>query len=120
MNLNSKITSWLPETGWILLLPSRLPDQAESGIILPESYTRKPNAGICFSPQTDNPYLNKEILFAQHQEYQVIDTDTGILFYILEINKIILTRTPPPHVLHASWEKGMDSFSVSTVESSLK
>lgn len=113
------ITDWQPETGWILLIPTRLPDR-QGEIILPESFTRRPNAGICFAPQEDNPYLNKECLFAQHQEYQVLDTETNQLFYILEISKIILTRTPPQHIIRASWGQAKDSFAVSTLETSFK
>jgi hypothetical protein len=117
--LMNQITDWEPEDGWILLLPSRLPD-IDRGIILPESYTRKNNSGICFAPTQGNAYYKKECLFAQHQEYQVIDTETGVLFYLLEISKIILTREPPPNIERASWGEGRDGFQLSTVETSQK
>jgi hypothetical protein len=111
------ITAWEPDTGWLLLLPSRLPDR-QGDIILPETFTKKQNSGICFAPTQDNPYINKECLFPQHQEYQVIDTETGWLFYVLQIAHVIMTRIPPQHILDASWEKIVDSFQIETFETS--
>jgi hypothetical protein len=118
-NRAAKITSWKPEPGWLLLLPSRLPDK-QGGIILPESFTKKNNTGICFAPEEDNPYLGKECLFPSHQEYQIVDTDTQRLIYIVEENKILMSRTPPSEIIAASWSEGVDSFSVSTIERNIR
>lgn len=112
------VTHWEPEPGWLLLMPSRLPDK-QGDIILPESYTKKNNSGICFAPINDNPYLGKECLFVQHQEYQVLDSDTGKLFYILEQNKVILTRDPPLDIDRASWGEGQDGFQAATITRSM-
>jgi hypothetical protein len=115
MPATNSITSWLPEPGWLLLLPSRLPDR-RGELFLPESYTKKSNSGICFSPH-DHILAGKECFFPSHQEYQIIDSDTGYLLYIIEANKVILTREPPPDVVRASREKG-EGIAFATLQSS--
>lgn len=123
MVLYPKITSWKPEVAFLFLLPSRISDtHKDTGIILPESVTKKANAGICFACGNDSYkdlYLDKECLFPNHQEYRVEDTDTGWLFYVVPHDKIIMTRTPPADVLRFSKEKAV-GLSFTTIEHSKK
>lgn len=111
-----EITSWKAEPGWLILLPSRLSDKIGE-IILPESYTKKRNSGICIQANIIPPtqYLDKECFFPTHTEYQLIDTDSGFLLYMVEANKVILTRDPPADVLAASREKPGDILQFKTL-----
>jgi hypothetical protein len=104
----STFTSWEPRPGWLILLPSREASQ-RNGLYIPESSTKKPNSGICimaFDKTDEELFLNKECLFPTHSEYAVSDTDTGWLLYIIEANKVILTRQPPNDIARFSREKG--------------
>ena len=114
-----EITSWKAEPGWLILLPSRLSDKIGE-IILPESFTKKRNSGICVQANVipANNYLDKECFFPSHCEYQIIDTDSGFLLYIVEANKVILTRDPPAEVLAASRERPGDVLEFRTLERS--
>jgi hypothetical protein len=117
-DLTLDVTSWKAEPGWLILLPSRLSDRIGE-IILPESYTKKRNSGICIQENVvPKTYLDKECFFPTHSEYQIIDTDTGYMLYIVEANKVILTRDPPEDVLAASRERPGDNLAFHTLERS--
>lgn len=123
--LNSRdYTSWQPHQGWLFLLPSRIPEK-KGDIILPESFTKKANSGICFAAKVnfgeEAEYLNKECIFPEHTEYRVTDSDTGYELYIVPADKVIMTRIPPLEILAISKEKGRDSgFSMQSIEHSKK
>ena len=80
-----------------MLMPTKLPDRTEGGILLPESYTVKSTSGVCFKVghETDKEFLNQEIFFPKHEEYQIVDSETDELFYAVPSNRIILSRPPP-------------------------
>lgn len=116
-------TSWEARPGWLILLPSRTAPQTDSGLVLPESSTKKSSSGICIDAgiKLDSEiFLGKECFFAQHAEYQVHDSDTDWLLYIVEANHIILVRTPPPEVARFSGVKGWDSFQPPVIERSIQ
>lgn len=96
--------SWETEAGWIILLPSKLPDETEAGIKLPDSFTVKENSGICVklsNSQLDEAYnmyehlLGRECIFPLNQEYRVRDSETDQLYYIVRADQIIVSRIPP-------------------------
>ena len=100
-------TTWQPAPGWLVLLPSRLPDKVGE-LILPESYTKKNNSGICIGAGYDTDYDvfgGKECFFPAHSEYQIIDSDTSYLLYIVAADIIILTRVPPEEIACVSRKK---------------
>jgi co-chaperonin GroES (HSP10) len=103
----TNITSWRPEPGWLLLLPSRLAGR-KGNIYLPESYTKKNNSGICIAVGSKDldRFIDRECFFPTHQEYIIDDTDTGYRIYVLEANKVLMTREPPPEIAAFSREKG--------------
>ena len=108
--LPTQFTSWLPEPGWLFLLPSRIAEKTEGGLHLPESATKKNNSGICFISghimgEEKDHYVGKECLFPQHTEYKVKDSDTDFDFYVLPADKVIMTRIPPAEVLEFSRKK---------------
>lgn len=107
-NTQPIFTSWEPRPNWLILLPSRTsPKQGD--IVLPDSITKKSNSGICIKANTQidrELFLNKECFFPTHSEYPIKDSDTGYLIYVIEVDKIILIRTPPPEVMRFSREKG--------------
>lgn len=115
-------TTWKPESGFLFLLPTRLPAKKGS-IILPESYTLKNDSGICFLTNAkfgDESHLDKECIFPAHTEYRVLDSDTGYLIYVVPSDKIIMMRIPPPEILAVSREKGSDAPKFETIEHSKK
>jgi len=116
-----RYTSWRPETGWLFLLPSRIASK-KGDIILPESYTKKSNSGICFRANVqfgqETEYLDRECLFPNHIEYRVDDSDTGYEFYVVPADKVIMTRIPPPEILAVSRDKGPDAPKFETIEHS--
>ena len=91
-------TTWHPAPGWLLLKPTKLPEKTEGGILLPESYTVKNTSGVCVKVghDTDTEYLGQELFFPKHEEYQIIDSDTGELLHAVPSQKIILSREPQP------------------------
>lgn len=97
--------------GWLMLTPVKLPDKTEAGIVLPETYTVKSTSGICFKVghDMDRDFIGKEVFFPKHEEYQIIDSDTSELFYVVPSNKIILARTPrtQPESLRVIEQQGM-------------
>ena len=122
-NPRMKYTTWEARPGWLLLLPSRTAPKTESGLVLPESSTKKSSSGICIDAGSTidlEIFLRKECFFAQHAEYQVQDSDSGWLLYIVEANHIIMMRTPPPEVERFSREKPKDSFQPETIERSIQ
>lgn len=98
---------WKPRPGWLVLLPSRTAPKKGS-IILPESETKKTNSGICILAGTDldkELFLGKECFFANHTEFGIKDSETGWLLYVLNADKVLLWRDPPPEVATFSREK---------------
>lgn len=98
---------WDARPGWLILLPSRTAPE-KGGIIMPESETKKTNAGICIAAGTSidkELFLNKECFFANHTQYSLIDTETDYLLYILDANKVLMTREPPEEIARFSREK---------------
>lgn len=93
--------TWEPELGYVILLPSKLPNVTEHGLILPESVTRKENAGLCVRISAhglDEGYkrlLGQECFFPLNNEYRIKDTDTDTLYYVIRADQIIFTRIPP-------------------------
>jgi co-chaperonin GroES (HSP10) len=117
-----KYTSWEARPGFLILLPSRTAP-TKQGIILPESATKKSSSGICIDAGSKPDleiFLKKECFFAQHSEYQIQDSDSGWLLYIVEANHIIMMRTPPPEVETFSRRKEPDSFQPEAIERSLQ
>lgn len=88
--------SWEPLEGWLMLLPSRLPDKTEGGIYLPESYTKKSNRGVCVKVASDTwrHFLGLELFFPLNVEYVVEDAELNLEFYIIQAEHIILQRQP--------------------------
>lgn len=106
-NSDFTFTNWEARPGWLILLPSRTPPK-RGQLFIPETATKKSNSGICIKagyPVDEEVFLNKECFFPTHSEYQVNDTDTGFLIYIVQAEKIILIRTPPPDIAKFSREK---------------
>jgi hypothetical protein len=95
-NNNNSMTDWEPMAGWLMLIPVKLPDKTEGGIVLPETYTIKSTSGICFKAghDMDKDLIGQEVFFPRHEEYQIIDSDTDKLFYIVPLDKVILHRQP--------------------------
>lgn len=92
-----KPTTWEPRPGWLLLTPVKLPEKTEGGLHLPDSFTTKATSGICIKAGTDvdkEVFLSKECYFPKHQEYQILDTDNGVLYYVVDANHIMLWRAP--------------------------
>lgn len=117
-------TTWEPHQGFLFLLPSRLPDK-KGDLILPESFTKKNNSGICFKAKVnfgqEEEFLGMECLFPVHTEFEVTDTDTKYLFYVVPADKVIMTRIPPSEILAVSKGKPGDSgFSIQSIEHSKK
>lgn len=108
LNPQPIFTNWKPRPGWLILLPSRTsPKQGD--IVLPDSLTKKSNSGICVKAAMsidEEIFLDKECFFPTHSEFQIQDSDTGFLIYVVEASKIILIRTPPFDVARFSREKG--------------
>lgn len=102
-------TSWTAVPGFLILVPVKLPEKTEAGVLIPDSATTKTNSGVCVKVGRDpdicrvgetvkeEHFIGKEIYFNRHDEYSVIDSDTGQLFYILHESKIILWRNPPQY-----------------------
>lgn len=90
-------TDWKPRPGFLLVEPTRLPTHTEAGLELPEEFTTKNETGIVFriAEGVDCHFLGKEVFFPRHNEYQVIDSDTGEKFYVVNLDHIILWRNPP-------------------------
>lgn len=92
-------STWKPRPGWLMLIPSKLPEKTEGGIVLPESYTTKSNVGIvikCGQDIDKELFQGKEVIFPTHDEYRVMDTDNGQEYFIVASDHIIASRTPPP------------------------
>jgi hypothetical protein len=108
-------TTWEPEPNYAVMLPSRLPDR-HGTLVLPESYTKKTNSGICISVGLDihEDLLNMELFFPTHAEYQVNDSDTGALLYIVQVAQVILKRKPPQNIWRVSREKALDNSAAET------
>jgi hypothetical protein len=87
-------TDWKPMNGWLMLMPVKLPDKTEGGVILPESYTLKSTSGICFKAghELDQDMIGQEVFFPKHEEYQIIDSETDELFYVVPRERVILHR----------------------------
>lgn len=93
-----KQSTWNPRPGWLMLVPSTLPDKTEHGVILPESFTEKSQSGIVVKTgqSIDNElFLHKEVFFPKHQEYQLFDSDNQQKYFILNAEHVIMIRTPP-------------------------
>jgi hypothetical protein len=106
-NSDNQFTNWEARPGWLILLPSRTPPK-RGALFIPETATKKSNSGICIKagyPVDEEVFQNKECFFPTHSEYQVNDSDTGFLIYIVPAEKIILIRTPPPDIAKFSREK---------------
>jgi co-chaperonin GroES (HSP10) len=90
------ITDWQPTAGWLMLLPTKLPEKTEAGIVLPDTFTSKNTSGIVFAAghEMDQDLIDKEVFFPRHEEYQIVDSDTNRIFYVVPSNKVILTRVP--------------------------
>lgn len=112
--------SWELKQGWMLLLPSRLPEKTEGGIILPETVTVKQNSGICIK-LSDDPrdeilegLLKKELFFPAADAYRIVDSDLDQDFYLISYDNVIMWRTPPKKTVvpskdrPVSKEKGKD------------
>lgn len=107
INPQQYFTNWEARPGWLILLPSRTA-QEKGGIILPDTLTKKTNQGICIKagmPIDRELFLNQECFFPTHSEYQILDSDTGYLIYVIQTDKILMIRTPPPEVMRFSREK---------------
>lgn len=103
MTKTQLLTTWNAMPGFLLLTPVRLPDKTESGILLPDTVTLKANSGLCVAvgvypdgvpAEVEVALLGKEIFFNRHDEYQLVDSDSGTLFYILHHTKVIMWRVP--------------------------
>lgn len=90
--------------GFLILTPTILPDQTESGIVLPESAVVKSTSGICFATgkhpdgdadSLDKKFVGMEVFFSRHDEFRLTDSDTGLLLYILHSTKVIMWRPAP-------------------------
>jgi len=82
-----------------MLTPTKLPEKTESGIFLPESFTTKSTSGLCIKAGTDvdrEVFIGKEVFFPKHDEYQIVDSDNGELYYVVDANHVIMMRTPAP------------------------
>jgi hypothetical protein len=105
---NPIFTNWKPRPGWLILLPSRTSPK-KGDLVLPDSVTKKNNSGVCIKAGHDidkELFFNQECFFPTHSEFQIKDSDTGFIIYVVEAAKIILIRTPPPEVMRFSREKG--------------
>ena len=109
MEKPNEYTEWQPTQGQLILLPSRLPS-TRGTLVLPESYTKKNNSGIVIKVGStqDQPLIGLECHFPSHSEFQVIDSDTGYLLYIIPTTAVLMTRIPPHDVNRVSREKGRD------------
>ena len=87
-------TDWEPMAGWLMLIPVKLPNKTEAGIVLPEEFVTKSTSGICFKAghDLDKDLVGMEIFFPKHEEYQVIDSDTGEMYYIVPRDRVIMKR----------------------------
>lgn len=106
-SLGDKFTSWSPEPGFLILLPSRLP-KIKGGIHLPETHTKKNNSGICIKAGTEieqELLIDRECFFPNHSEYQIIDSDTDFMIYLVKADSVLMTRIPPKEVALVSREK---------------
>lgn len=88
------ITEWEPTAEWLLVTPTTLPDKTEAGIFLPDTFTNKNTSGIVFATghEMNKDLIGMEVFFPRHCEYQIVDSDTDKLFYVVPHDKIILTR----------------------------
>lgn len=115
---------WKPRLGWLFLLPSRIPAE-KNGIVLPESYTRRDDCGICFKAQVpfgeENEFLDKECFFAANSEFRMQDSETDFMFYVVHYEKVIMVRNPPEEVVLVSQAKELDKgLAFETIEHSRK
>lgn len=107
LNPQPIFTNWEPRPGFLILLPSRTAPK-KGDLILPDSHTKKSNSGVCIKAGHDvdkEIFINQECFFPTHSEFQINDSDTGFLIYVVDASKIILIRTPPPDVMRFSREK---------------
>lgn len=125
MNTNidpNSFVKWEPRPGFLVLLPSRISNTVGEGaakIFLPDSHTQKTNEGICIKAATKTDqeiFLGKECFFALHNEYKIEDSDTGYLVFVIDADKILMTREPPKDVLRHSIQK-KEGMSFKTFES---
>jgi co-chaperonin GroES (HSP10) len=115
---NIKFTTWSPQPNWLILLPSRVSNKLESGIVLPDDYAKKGDQGICILVGSDMDsefFLGKECFFSKHTQYEIKDSDTGYLFYVIETNKIIMVRQPTQEVLTHSRKIQTSGFTMETI-----
>lgn len=115
--------SWEPEAGWMLLLPSRLPEKTEGGLILPESYIQKNNSGVCVKVADGwQKWLSKELLFNVNQEYRIVDSETSVMYYLIPAEAVLLSRIPPKKTefvrVDSQGKKVGVSFDIATLQSS--
>lgn len=86
---------WEPQFDYLILLPTQLPKETESKIVLPDSYTTKQNSGVVVKAgEQYKDLLNREVLFPINNEYQVFDSDTKTLYYIVRAEHVIMHRKP--------------------------
>lgn len=108
-----------------MLLPSRLPDKTEAGIVLPESFVKKSNRGVCvkIGGEQWERFLGQEVFFPQNVEYVVEDAELEIELYIVQADHVILLRQPPKETIFArlSREEGGEhgGFKIATLQRSL-
>jgi hypothetical protein len=111
--LADQFTAWKPQMGFLVLLPSRIPPtHGDTKIVLPETHTLKSNSGICIKAHSTTDadlFIGEECFFPTHAEYQIVDTDSGFLLYVVEANKILMSRIPPLDVVEFSRRKRGDS-----------
>ena len=96
MSQTSK-TSWEPCLDWLILRPVKLPNQTESGVVLPESVT-KTTQGIVVKVGSDTykDWLQKEVFFPANSEYSIFDTETEEVLLIVKAEHVIMVRDYKP------------------------
>lgn len=93
-----KQSEWAPRPGWLMLIPTQLPDETEGGIILPETFKQKSTSGTvikCGYEADKEIFLGMEVFFPKHNEHQVVDSDNQQLYYFVQVEQVISMRKPP-------------------------
>lgn len=95
VTLKGYTIDWEPELDYLILAPSRLPDKTEAGIQLLDESVKKSNLGLCIKcAKSYIQFLGKELLFPNHDQHRVKDSDLDVEYYIIQASRVIMWREP--------------------------
>lgn len=92
-------TTYQPTQNYLLIRPITPDAISKGGILIPDMARRPISEGyvekhgpLC----TTNIAVGMEVVFNQHSEFRIQDTDTGEAFFVIEETNIILCKAAKP------------------------